>query len=176
MHFPTKVSIINLTSQPAERWAFIGSNGGVGYCTLCRAAAKKNPANSGTKESKKKKKEKGLKNEHCLLDNVTASTLWIIVDIQGIILTWYLPHVLSKSRQVGLFSLSNLSRQPNSLPKCNVGCTRKARLVDEPAQRSRSCHEGAVHFHLGEGHKGVVNLSPAWFQQGYKVSASVCLI
>jgi hypothetical protein len=47
----------------------------VGYCALCRAAAKKNPANSGTKESKKKKKEKGLKNEHCLLDNVTASTL-----------------------------------------------------------------------------------------------------
>jgi hypothetical protein len=38
------------------------------------------------------------------LNGVTASTPCIIVDMQGIIVTWYLPGILNDFRQVGVFT------------------------------------------------------------------------
>jgi len=86
----------------------------VGWDITCYAnKLPKKPCKSGTKASKEK--EESLKEQYPpVLKGVTASTPCIIVDMQGIILAWYLPGVLSKSRQVGLSSLSNHSRNLTS--------------------------------------------------------------
>jgi len=55
----------------------------------------------GTKASNKK--EKSLQWRYPLLNKVTVSVPCIIPDRHGVILAWYLPGVLSDSRQVGLF-------------------------------------------------------------------------
>ena len=52
----------------------------------------------GTKESKSM--EKTLKRRYPLPNGVTISMPCIIVDTDGIIVTWYLPGILSDSRQV----------------------------------------------------------------------------
>jgi len=49
-------------------------------------------------------KEASLQWRYPLLNGFMASNPCIMVDMQGIILTWYLPGILSDSRQVGLFS------------------------------------------------------------------------
>ena len=67
----------------------------------------KKSSNSGTKASKEK--EASLKRRYPPLNGVTASMPCIVVDMQGIILTWYLPGILTGSRQVSLFALSDHS-------------------------------------------------------------------
>jgi len=57
----------------------------------------------GTKASIKK--EKSLQQRYPPLNNITVSAPCIIVDRHGVILAWYLPGILSDSRQVGLFQL-----------------------------------------------------------------------
>lgn len=47
-----------------------------------------------------KQKEASLRRQYPPLEGVTASTSCIIVDRHGIILAWYLPGILSNSRQV----------------------------------------------------------------------------
>ena len=67
-----------------------------------RYAAKlpKNPAKPGTKALDDR--EAKLKQQYKLLDEATASAPYIVIDMQGIILVWYLPGILSNSRWVGL--------------------------------------------------------------------------
>jgi hypothetical protein len=72
----------------------------------------KKPLNSGTKASNDK--ENSLKEQHVPLNGVTASMPCIIVDMQGIILAWHLPGILTSSRQVGLFILSDRSGIPDA--------------------------------------------------------------
>jgi hypothetical protein len=62
----------------------------------------KKPSRPGTKASKEK--EASLKQRYPPLNGVTASIPCVVVDMQGIILTWYLPGILTDSRQAGLFS------------------------------------------------------------------------
>jgi hypothetical protein len=55
-------------------------------------------------------KEASLRWQYPPLEEVTASTSCIIVNRHGIILAWYLPGILSNSRQVCLSSLSDQGR------------------------------------------------------------------
>jgi hypothetical protein len=60
----------------------------------------KNPSKPGTQASEKM--EESLKRRYKPLEKeVTVSTPCIIVDMHGVIVTWYLPGILSDSRQVG---------------------------------------------------------------------------
>ena len=72
----------------------------------------KKPLKSGTKASKEK--EASLKWQYPPLNGVTASLPCIIVDMQGIILAWYLSGILTNSRQVSLFALSNRNGKHNA--------------------------------------------------------------
>ena len=67
----------------------------------------KKPSKPGTKASDER--EASLRWQYPPLNGVTASMLCIIVDMQGIILAWYLPGIMTNSRQAGLFSLSDHS-------------------------------------------------------------------
>jgi hypothetical protein len=68
---------------------------------------------SGTKASHKK--EESLRRQHPPLNGVTALMPCIIVDMQGIILAWYLPEILTDSRQVSFVRQSNHSRKPDNI-------------------------------------------------------------
>jgi len=52
-------------------------------------------------------KEELLKKQYPPLEGVTASKPSIIVNMHGVIVAWYLPGILSNSRRVPLFSMSN---------------------------------------------------------------------
>ncbi|KAN0103717.1 hypothetical protein V8E52_011699 [Russula decolorans] len=73
----------------------------------------KKPSKPGTKKAHEK--EASLRRRYPPLDGVTASLPCIIVDMQGIILAWYLPGILTDSRQ-----------ETGRLSECNVGGARKA--------------------------------------------------
>ena len=60
----------------------------------------KNHSKPGTKALGDK--ETQLKQQYKPLDEVTASVPCIVIDMQGIILVWYLLGILSDSRQVRL--------------------------------------------------------------------------
>jgi len=60
----------------------------------------KKPPKPGTKASDDR--EAKLKRQYKLLDEATASAPCIVIDMQGVILAWYLPGILSDSRWVGL--------------------------------------------------------------------------
>jgi len=66
----------------------------------------------GTRASKKS--EESQRKKYSPLNRVTVSTPCIIINIHGIILAWYLPGILSDSRQVGIFSLSDHGRKPDT--------------------------------------------------------------
>ena len=64
------------------------------------------PANSGTKAAQAT--EASLRQQYPLNDSAIKGPIsrpCIIVDMQGIILAWYLPGILKDSRQVRLFTL-----------------------------------------------------------------------
>lgn len=84
------------------------------------------PLKPGTKASEKK--ETSLKRRYPPLNGITASIPCIIVDMHGTILTWYLPKILSDSRQVSLFALPITAENLTPL-ECNVGGARKTASV-----------------------------------------------
>jgi hypothetical protein len=49
----------------------------------------------------KKNREASLRRQYPPLNEVKVSRPCIIVDMHGVIVTWYLPGILSDSRQVG---------------------------------------------------------------------------
>ena len=135
----------------------------------------KKPSKSGTKASNEK--EASLRWWYPLLNGDTASLPCIIVDMQGIILAWYLSGILTDSRQVGLFALSDSNGKPDANQNSMLVAREKLRLLLEKLLHcSSTWHNDLKNFHPGEGLQGSVNLSPAWFQQGHDVSASSCRI
>jgi hypothetical protein len=72
----------------------------------------KKPSNLATKASNER--EASLRQQYLPLNGVKVSMPCIIVDMQGIILAWHLPGILTNSRQVGLFALSAHSREPDA--------------------------------------------------------------
>ena len=54
--------------------------------------------------------ENKMREQHSLPNEDMASNPHIIVDADGIIMTWYLPEILSNSRQAHLFALPYCGR------------------------------------------------------------------
>lgn len=118
-------------------------------------------------------KEKSLRKRYPPLKGVTFSAPCIIVDMQGIILTWYLPEILSESRQASVSPLSGHSRKPNSSQNAMLAARENLGSLVEIPQTSKSWRNDAKNFRSGrKGAPGLVNLSPAWFQRGHDVSIS----
>src|SRR5260370_38944359 len=98
----------------------------------------------------------------------------IIVDIQGIIMAWYLPGILIDSRQVGLFPLSDCRRKSDTSQNAMLAVQEKLLLLLKVSESGSSWHDDQENFYFrGEGPQGSVNLSPTWFQQGHDVSTSL---
>jgi hypothetical protein len=123
---------------------------------------------SGTKASHEK--EESLRRRYPPLNGVTASTPCIIVDMQGIILAWYLPGILTDSRQVSFVRRSNRSRKPDDIQNAMLEAREKLRPLLKMLPRRGSWRVNETNFQPGDL-QGVVTLSPAWFQQGHDVSA-----
>jgi hypothetical protein len=122
----------------------------------------------GTKASHAK--EASLRWQYPLLNGVMASTPCIIVDMQGIILAWYLPEILTDSRQVSLVGQSNHSRKPDSIQSAMLAVQEKLHLLLKMSPSSSSWHDNPSNFHSGEDLNSLVTLSPVWFPQGHDVS------
>ena len=120
-----------------------------------------------------KAKEASLKQQFAPLDGVMASTPCIIIDAQGIIMAWYLPKILSDSRQVGLLPPNRIKR-PNASQKAMLMARQKLRPLLDSSIHAMCWHNHLDYFHLREECLwGSVNFSPAWFQQGHNVSALI---
>jgi len=92
------------------------------------------PSRPGTRASDEK--EESLKKQYPLLEGVTASKPSIIVDMHGVIVAWYLPEILSNSRRVCSFSMSNhIENLTHS--ECNVGSANKAVPIAESASKQQ---------------------------------------
>ncbi len=128
------------------------------------------PSKSGTKASNER--EASLKWQYPSLNEVTTSMPCIIVNIQGIIMAWYLPGILTNSRQVSLFTLSNRSRKPDTSQSAMLVAQGKLLPLLGMSQGGSSWRDDPKYFRSGEGPQGSVNLSPTWFPQGHDVSAS----
>jgi hypothetical protein len=122
---------------------------------------------SGTKASHEK--EESLRQQYPPLNGVMASMPCIIVDMQGIILAWYLPGILTDSRQVSFVRRSNCSRKPDNIQNAMLEVQEKL----HPLLKMLPCHGSwcvnETNFQPGDL-QGVVTLSPVWFQQGHDVS------
>jgi hypothetical protein len=75
--------------------------------------------------------------------------------MQGIILAWYLPEILTDSRQVSLVGQSNLNRKPDSIQSAMR--EKLHLLLKIPPSGSSSWHDDPSNFHSGEDLKGMVN-------------------
>ena len=107
------------------------------------------------------------------MNGVTASMPCIISDRHGAILTWYLPKILSDSKKVCLFALTDHSRNFDTSQNAMLAAQEKLGLLLRAPQGSTNWHDDEKYFHSGgEGPLGLVTLSPAWFSQGHDVSAS----
>jgi hypothetical protein len=128
------------------------------------------PSKLGTKASNKR--EASLKRRYPPLNGDTASMPCTIVDMQGIIMAWYLPGILTDSRQVSLFAQSNRSRNPDTSQSAMLMAQEKLHPLLGMSQGGSSWRDDPKHYHSREGPQGSVTLSPAWFHQGHDVSAS----
>ena len=128
--------------------------------------------NPGSQSSKCR--EKTLRRDYPLPDRVTTiSTPCIIVDVQGIVLAWYLPGILTSSRQVSLSALPDHNRNSDSCQNAMLAVREKLRLLLRPTQSGSTWRNNPSNFNLGEDLiSGSETFSPAWFQQGHDVSAS----
>ena len=99
----------------------------------------------------------------------------IIVDMQGIILAWYLPGILRDSRQVSLFTSSDrrIFIKYNVCQSEMMAATANLHPLLGKRQSGASWRSDPGNFPSGaKGVHGSVNISPAWFQQGHEVSCA----
>ncbi|KAH9016575.1 hypothetical protein EDB84DRAFT_1256888, partial [Lactarius hengduanensis] len=85
--------------------------------------------------------------------DIPISRPCIVVDMQGVILAWHLPGILTNSRQSEM-----------------MAATQKLHPLLEKRPRSTSWRAGPEYFPSGlEGLQGVADFSPAWFQQAHEM-------
>ncbi|KAH9065021.1 hypothetical protein EDB87DRAFT_1574743 [Lactarius vividus] len=85
--------------------------------------------------------------------NVPISGPCIVVDMQGVILAWHLPGILNGSWQSEMMAV-----------------TKKLHPLLEQCPKGTSWHLDPGYFPSGlEGLQGIVDLLPAWFQQGHEL-------
>jgi hypothetical protein len=138
----------------------------------------KQPGKPGTKASLER--EASQKSEYPPLNGVEASRPCIVVDMQGIVLAWYLPGILNDSRQVGLFTLANHGSKPDGYYQSEI-LTATEKLYPLLRKKAPKCSTSwrvdPKNFRPGtEAPEGSVSISPAWFQQAHEVSVSAYLI
>jgi len=131
------------------------------------------PKNPGTRAAKDK--EASLKRQYPPRNDMAAglpiSRPCIIVDMQGIILVWHLPGILNDSRQVSLLTLSDHPIKYDVFQREMMAATEKLHPLLKNCQTSTSWRVDPEIFPSGlEGLQGVINISPAWFQQAHEVS------
>src|SRR5258708_28535968 len=120
----------------------------VGWDVTCYAERLlRKPSKSGTKASNER--EASLKWQYPPLNEVTASMPCIIVDMQGIIMAWYLPGILTNSRQVSLFTLSNCSRKPDTSQSAMLVAQGKLLLRLEMSEGGSSWCNDQKYFYSG---------------------------
>ncbi|KAH9027147.1 hypothetical protein EDB85DRAFT_2148689 [Lactarius pseudohatsudake] len=79
----------------------------------------------------------------------------IVVDMDNVILVWYLPGILNDSRQSKI-----------------TAATENLRPLLRSHQTGASSHANCENFHPGtDVPTGMITLSPAWFQQGHQAAA-----
>ena len=129
------------------------------------------PANSGMKATQAT--EASLRQWYPLNDSATKGPIsrpCIIVDMQGIILAWYLPGILKDSWKVSLFTFS--------ITKSNTFDVRQKWWQQQRSyihywKGIRETTHGAMMLQFifpgTESPRGLLNLSPVWFQQAHEV-------
>ncbi len=110
----------------------------------------KKPLKSETKASNEK--EASLRRRYPPLNKVMASLPCIIVNMQGIILAWYLSEILTDFRQMSLFALSNCYRKHDASQNAMLVAQEKLHLLLEKLLQCGStwCDNLKI-FHSGEG-------------------------
>jgi hypothetical protein len=132
----------------------------------------KKPANPGTQAAEAS--EASLRRQYPPRDDSAAgvpiSRPCIIVDMQGIILAWYLPGILKDSRQVSSFTLSDHRIKSGVFQGAIMVATEKLHplLGNRQTDASWRC-DPDLFPPEAVGPKGLINISPAWFQQGHEV-------
>lgn len=134
------------------------------------------PANAGTKAAQAS--EASLQRRYPPRGDSAAevpmSRPCIIVDMQGIILAWHLPGILKDSRQASSFTLSDRCIKYSVFQSGMMAATEKLLpLLGKRQSRAswRTPPIDPVNFTPGtEGAQGVLDISPAWYQQGHEVS------
>ena len=132
----------------------------------------KNPAKSGTKAALAS--ENSMRRQYPPLidsdDEDTRSSPCIIVDMHGVILAWYLPGILEDSRQVSVFT-SPIAVTYRVFQNKMMAATEKLdELLKPPKHGAPSWRLDKTYFvSETESPPGVLDLSPAWFQQGHEV-------
>jgi hypothetical protein len=127
-------------------------------------------------ETSKKKEARRQRRYPPEKNKATVSMPCVVVDMHGIIVTWYLPGILTKFRQAGLFTQSDgsdRSRKSDVFQNAMLTAREKLGPLLNIPQNSRSWRDNSEYFRQGNGPQGSANLSPGWFQQGHDVSASV---
>lgn len=132
-------------------------------------------ANSGTKAALAT--EASLKRRYPPGDDSAAelpiSRPCVIVDMQGIILTWYLPGILKDSRQVSRFTstLSDRCIKRGAFQSEMMAATEKLHSLLGKRQSGAPWRVDPGNFTPGtENARGLLNMSPAWYQRGRDVS------
>ena len=130
------------------------------------------PTNSGTTKARQAA-EASLRQWYPPNDLATGDPIskpCIIVDMQGIILAWYLPGILKDSQQVSLLALSDCRIKCIWFQREMMAATEKFHPLLGRHQGDSSWHNNAAIYCPGtEGPQGLLNLSPVWFQQGHEV-------
>lgn len=101
---------------------------------------------------------------------VPISRPCIVVDARGIILAWHLPGILKESRQVSCFTLFDCGIKYNVFQSEMLAAAKKLLPLLDRRQTGASWRVDPQNFPPKiKDAKGVVDISPAWFQQGQEV-------
>jgi hypothetical protein len=131
------------------------------------------PANAGTKAAKASEAsmQRQYPPQNNLATRASISRPCIIVDMQGIILAWHLPGILKDSRQVSELTLSDHGVKSDVFQSKIMAATENLNSILEMGQTSTSWRDDPEAFPPEtEGPSGLINISPAWFEQGHEVS------
>jgi len=150
-------------------WMFIGRSCKVGCYALCSQGAKK-PF---------KIRNKGIRWQENQAKTMILPTGWSY-SLSTMHYYWHAGYYidlvpsrnLEKFKTGGLTPLSDHIQKSDASQSAMLDAWKKLSPLLNLPKTGSSWHEDTIYFQ-GEGPKGSVNLSPAWFQQGHDVSTSI---
>jgi hypothetical protein len=90
--------------------------------------------------------------------------------MQGVILAWYLPGILESSRQVSVFTCSITVTYLVFQNEMLAAMKKLDEILCKPNSTGPWCRNNEYFNPEAEGPLGVLDVSPACFQQGHDVS------